>query len=74
MTNALTHFEIYGEQPPRLAELYRRVSGWQVEQMEAVDYWRIDIGSGEGNALNGGLTYRALPDLNGSFGVQSLDP
>ena len=70
MTNTLTHFAIYGGQPLRLAEFYRRVFGWQVEQMEAVDYWRINIGSGEGNALNGGVTYRALPELNGSFGVQ----
>jgi len=65
MTTALTHFEIYGDQPARLAEFYRCVFGWQVEQMEAVDYWRINTGSGEANALNGGLTYRALPDLNG---------
>jgi len=65
MANRLTHFEIYGEQPARLAEFYRRVFGWQVEQMEAVDYWRVNTGSVEANALNGGLTYRALPDLNG---------
>jgi uncharacterized protein len=65
MTNALTHFEIYGERPASLAEFYRRVFGWQIEQMEAVNYWRINTGCGEANALNGGLTYRALPDLNG---------
>ena len=65
MTKLLTHFEIYGEQPTELAEFYRRVFGWQVEQMEAVDYWRINTGSGETNALGGGLTYRALPNLNG---------
>lgn len=65
MTNSLTHFEIYGEQPSQLAEFYRQVFGWQVEQMEAVDYWRINTGSGEANALNGGLTYSAIPGLNG---------
>lgn len=65
MTSLLTHFEIYGEQPTQLAEFYRRVFGWQIEQMEAVDYWRINTGSGEANALNGGLTYRAIPGLNG---------
>lgn len=65
MTNLLTHFEIYGEQPSPLAEFYRRVFGWQVEQMEGVQYWRITTASGETNPLNGGLTYRALPDLNG---------
>lgn len=66
MANSLTHFEIYGEQPAGLAEFYRRVFGWQIEQIEAVDYWRIDTGSGkETNMLNGGLTYRAIPALNG---------
>lgn len=65
MTNSLTHFEIYGEHPTGLAEFYRRVFGWRLEQMEAVDYWRIDTGSAESNTLNGGLTYRAIPGLNG---------
>jgi uncharacterized protein len=65
MTNVLTHFEIYGDKPTELAEFYRKLFGWRVEQIEAVDYWRIHTGSGETNALNGGLTYKALPDLNG---------
>jgi predicted enzyme related to lactoylglutathione lyase len=65
MTNLLTHFEIYGEETTKLAEFYRRVFGWQVEQMEAVDYWRINTGSGEPGAIHGGLTYRAIPGLNG---------
>jgi len=33
--------------------------------MEAVDYWRINVGTSESSALNGGLTYRAIPGLNG---------
>ena len=65
MTNSLTHFEIYGEHPAGLADFYCRVFGWQIEQMEAVDYWRINTGSGDTNTLNGGLTYRAIPSLNG---------
>jgi len=76
MTSSLTHFEIYGEQPTELAEFYRAVFGWQVEQMPAVDYWRIQTGSIETSALSGGLTYRALPNLNGWMlfvNVPSLD-
>lgn len=65
MTNAITHFEIYGDKPTGLADFYRSVFGWQVEQIEAVDYWRINTGSSEANTLNGGLTYRAIPGLNG---------
>jgi uncharacterized protein len=65
VTNSLTHFEIYGEQPPELADFYRTIFGWQVEQMPGVDYWRIYTRSSETQALVGGLTYRAMPDLNG---------
>ena len=55
---------------------YRRVFGWQVEQMPGVDYWRIQTGSTETKSLHGGLTYRAIPDLNGWMlyvNVASLD-
>jgi len=65
MDNAVTHFEIYGPPPHGLADFYREVFGWQLEQMPAVDYWRIQTGASENNLLNGGLTYRAIPNLNG---------
>ncbi len=76
MANSLTHFEIYGAQPAALADFYRTVFGWQVEQMPGVAYWRIQTGSAETKALHGGLTYRAIPDLNGWMlyvNVASLD-
>ena len=76
MTNSVTHFEIYGAEPGCLADFYREVFGWQVEQMPGVDYWRIQTGSAESRALPGGLTYRAIPDLNGWMlyvNVASLD-
>ena len=65
MNNTVTHFEIYGDEPANLASFYRALFGWQVEQMEGVGYWRIQTGAAEGPALHGGLTYRAIPDLNG---------
>ena len=76
MANSLTHFEIYGEAPADLARFYRSVFGWEVEQMPGVDYWRINPGSTDGKELNGGLTYRAIPGLNGWMlyvNVASLD-
>lgn len=77
MTNTITHFEIYGEEPAGLAEFYRTVFGWQIEQMPGVDYWRIQIAPTEANPLQGGgLTYRAIPGLNGWMlfvNVDSLD-
>jgi predicted enzyme related to lactoylglutathione lyase len=65
MMSSVTHFEIYGEEPAKLADFYRNVFGWHVEQMPGVNYWRIQTGSAEPNALHGGLSYRAIPDLNG---------
>lgn len=63
--NCLTHFEIYGDEPSGLANFYGKVFGWEVEQMPGIAYWRINTGSAEPERLNGGLSYRALPDLNG---------
>ena len=76
MPNSPTHFEIYGEKPSELAEFYRAVLGWEIEQMPAVDYWRINTRSDGGTSLNGGLTCRAIPGLNGWMlfvNVASLD-
>ena len=76
MENSVTHFEIYGEEPTKLADFYRNVFGWQIEQMPGVSYWRIQTSSAEPKALHGGLTYRAIPDLNGWMlfvNVTSLD-
>jgi predicted enzyme related to lactoylglutathione lyase len=73
---SVTHFEIYGEEPAKLADFYRKVFGWQVEQMPGVNYWRVQTGSAETKPLHGGLTYRAIPDLNGWMlfvSVASLD-
>jgi predicted enzyme related to lactoylglutathione lyase len=74
--SAVTHFEIYGPEPAGLADFYRQVFGWEVEQMPGVNYWRIQTGAAEGPALHGGLTYRGIPDLNGWMlfvNVASLD-
>lgn len=76
MMPSVTHFEIYGEVPAKLAEFYENVFGWQIEQMPGINYWRIQTGSAETKPLHGGLTYRAIPDLNGWMlfvNVSSLD-
>jgi predicted enzyme related to lactoylglutathione lyase len=76
MTPSLTHFEVYGDDPAKLADFYRSVFGWQIEQMPGVNYWRVQTGSSETNPLHGGLTYRAIPSLNGWLlfvNVHSLD-
>ncbi len=77
MTGSITHFEIYGDQPTHIAEFYRALFGWQVEQMPGVDYWRIQIPAAASTVLQGGgLTYRAIPGLNGWMlfvNIESMD-
>lgn len=58
MPDAVTHFEIFGDDPARLAEFYRGLLGWQIEKAPGIDYWRIHTGSG---GLSGGLMLRPIP-------------
>ena len=63
MTNSITHFEIYGDEPEKLAQFYGSVFGWRIERTPGVDYWRVETSEPEG--LHGGLMYRAIDGLNG---------
>ena len=45
MTSSVTHFEIYAEEPARLAAFYRALFGWKIDKAPGIDYWRIDTGS-----------------------------
>jgi hypothetical protein len=65
MASAITHFEIYGAEPAKLATFYRAVFGWRIEQMPGVDYWRVETGAPEATRLHGGLMYRAIDGLSG---------
>lgn len=58
MANSVTHFEIYAEEPAKLAEFYRTLLGWQIEKAPGIDYWRIQMVPGR---MNGGLTFRPIP-------------
>lgn len=54
----ITHFEVYGGDPAKLAEFYRAVLGWWIEKAPGVDYWRIPVGQANSEGLSGGITYR----------------
>ena len=61
MTSAVTHFEIYAEDPAKLAEFYRTLLGWQVDKAPGIDYWRIQTAPGEAKGIGGGLLFRPIP-------------
>lgn len=59
--NSVTHFEIYAEEPAKLAAFYRGLFGWQIEQVPGIDYWRIQTGTEDGGNIGGGLLCRPIP-------------
>ncbi len=63
MSGAVTHFEIYAEDPAKLADFYRGLFGWQVVQAPGADYWRIQPEGNSEGGVGGGLTYRPIPGL-----------
>lgn len=60
MPASVTHFEIYAEEPEKLAEFYRELFGWTIEKAMAVDYFRIRTGSGDDKSIQGGLLHRPI--------------
>ena len=76
MTSSVTHFEIYAEEPAKLADFYRTVLGWQIEKAPGMDYWRVQTNSAGGEGINGGLLFRPIPGPRSwvhYVHVQSLD-
>ena len=39
--SSVTHFEVYAEEPSKVAEFYRSLFGWQVDEAPGIDYWLI---------------------------------
>ncbi len=61
MTATVTHFEIYAEEPAKLAEFYQTLFGWQLDKAPGIEYWRIQKGPAGTPGWSGGLTYRPFP-------------
>ncbi len=62
MASRITHFEIYGDKPEKLAAFYGELFGWQMEQVEGIDYWRIRFDPNDADGVDGGLTHRPPMD------------
>jgi predicted enzyme related to lactoylglutathione lyase len=71
-----THFEIYGDEPEKLAAFYGTLFDWRMEQAEGLDYWRIHLDPDDPGSVGGGLTYRPRADPKGWLqfvNVESVD-
>jgi predicted enzyme related to lactoylglutathione lyase len=76
LTDSVTHFEIYAEEPATLAAFYRQLFGWKLERVPGLDYWRIESGAAPAGNGPDGLTYRPVAGTRGwvhYVHVKSLD-
>ncbi|MFO1104678.1 MAG: VOC family protein [Amaricoccus sp.] len=62
MSVGVSHFELFGDEPEKLAGLYGELFGWSVEQAPGIDYWRIQGADGQ---MLGGVTRRPPFALEG---------
>lgn len=67
--NPVAHFEIYGDEPARLATFYEELFGWKIEKAPQTDYWMIKTVATdskghptETGGINGGLMKRPTSD------------
>ncbi len=73
MPNEVTHFEIYAERPSELAEFYRSLLGWTIEQAPGIDYYNVRTGTAEAKGIRGGLTFRPIPEPRSWVHYVSVD-
>jgi predicted enzyme related to lactoylglutathione lyase len=81
--NPVAHFEIYGDNPTKLGDFYKKVFGWNIEAVPGMEYWMIrTVNTNEKGAptepggINGGLMKRPNPDARSWLNyvtVASLD-
>jgi len=69
MPNPVAHFEIYGDDPEKLAGFYRTLFGWTIDRVPGMDYWMIGTVPTDAKGMptqpggiNGGLMKRPMPD------------
>jgi hypothetical protein len=60
MTASVTHFEIYAEEPPKLAQFYKALFGWSIVKAIDVDYFHIHMAPSDGTAVKGGVMLRPI--------------
>ncbi len=69
MADPVQHFEVYGDDPEKLAAFYREVFDWKFEPVPGMEYWTIETTPKDEKgmptkpgAINGGLMKRPMPD------------
>lgn len=73
MPSSVTHFEIYGENLPELADFYQELFGWKIAKVPGIDYHTIQIGSNGSPGLRGGLQPRPIEEPRSWVHYVSVD-
>jgi len=83
MPNPVAHFEIYADDPPKLAGFYTDLFGWKINPVEGMEYWLIGTvptdeqgRPTEPGGINGGMMKRPMPEARAWLNyvtVESLD-
>lgn len=83
MPNPVAHFEIYADDPPKLAGFYTDLFGWKIDPVEGMEYWLIGTvptdergHPTEPGGINGGMMKRPMPEARAWLNyvtVQSID-
>jgi uncharacterized protein len=61
VNGSVTHFEIYAEDAPHLADFYEELFGWSIKKAPGVDYFQIQTGPLDQGGIRGGLLHRPIP-------------
>jgi hypothetical protein len=80
MPNPVSHFEIFGDDPTKLAGFYKGLFGWQIDKAPGMDYWLIHTvatnAQGQPTApggINGGMIKRPMPDARAWLNYVSVE-
>ncbi len=68
------HFEIPSQDPERLADFYRKLLGWEIQNWGVVEYWLATTGPDSEPGINGAIARRDLREgTRNTVSVTSAD-
>jgi predicted enzyme related to lactoylglutathione lyase len=78
--NPVAHFEIYGDDPDKLAQFYANLFDWKIEPVPGMDYRIVktvdtdDKGTPtQPGGINGGVARRPSPEVRGWMNYVSVE-
>ena len=81
MPNPVSHFEIFGDDPTKLAGFYKGLFGWKIDKAPGMDdYWMIHTVATDAQghpsapgSINGGMMKRPMPDARAWLNYVSVE-